>query len=135
MGCEEDAGAVEEGVGGEEDDGVDEDRGPDCGCELGWALVGCVSCFPSGGNTNDPDAGLGDDGCACSSVGQSWMLASHIYRLGGEEKGKYRGQSSMLWGSHLAGLHPRLCRAKVHLQLRPALRDSPVVCLLLMPWR
>lgn len=39
LGCEEDAGAVEEGVGGEEDEGVDEDGGPDCGCELGGRLV------------------------------------------------------------------------------------------------
>lgn len=45
LGCEEDAGAVEEGVGGEEDDRVDEDGGPDCGCELGWGLVGGVSSF------------------------------------------------------------------------------------------
>ncbi len=33
--------------------------------------------------TNDPDAGLGDDSCACSNVCQSWI---HIYRLGSEEE-------------------------------------------------
>jgi len=38
LSCEEDASAVEEGVGGEEHERVNEDGGPDCGCELGWGL-------------------------------------------------------------------------------------------------
>lgn len=34
MGDEEEAGAIEEGVGGKENDRVYEDGGPDCCCEL-----------------------------------------------------------------------------------------------------
>ena len=45
LGGEEEGGDIEEGVRGEEDDGVDEDGGPDCGCELGR---GGVSWFGGG---------------------------------------------------------------------------------------
>ena len=68
MGGEEEGGAVKEGVRGEEDDRVDEDGGPDCGCELVvlvvLVIVFCVE-WRKGRETHDPDARLGDDGGAC----------------------------------------------------------------------
>jgi len=51
-------------MGREEYEGVEEDRGPYCCCELVGAVISCCMSCEGWVRTNDPDAGLSDDGGA-----------------------------------------------------------------------
>ncbi len=80
--------------------------------------------------TYDPDAGLGDDCCACcSTLAISIRPDSKEHEYKSEEE-KYQARNSTLWLFHPAGSHPQLVQAKARLQPCPALRGSLRGCLL-----